>query len=89
MDWVSKLFLKSESSSKDKAKRRLKLVLMHDRASINPMILEKIKGELLQVIEKYIEIDSEGCEISLDDDERSVALIANIPIKSVREKHLN
>jgi len=77
-------FFKSGKSSKESAKNRLKLVIMHDRANINPQILEKIKGDLLQVIEKYIEIDSTGCEISLDEDKRSVALIANIPIKGMR-----
>ena len=77
-------FFKSGKSSKESAKNRLKLVLMHDRASINPQILEKIKGDMLQVIEKYVEIDSSACEISLDGDKRTVALVANIPIKGTR-----
>lgn len=57
---------------------------MHDRASINPQLLDKLKEELLQVIEKYVEIDTSGMEISLDGDKRTVALVANIPIKGTR-----
>ncbi|MFQ5628814.1 MAG: cell division topological specificity factor MinE [bacterium] len=77
-------FFKSGKSSKESARNRLKLVLMHDRASINPQILEKIKGDLLQVIAKYVEIDTSACEITLDGDKRTVALVANIPIKGTR-----
>ncbi|MCA9739974.1 MAG: cell division topological specificity factor MinE [Deferribacteres bacterium] len=77
-------FFNSKKTSKESAKKRLQLVLMHDRASINPQLLDKLKEELLQVIEKYVEIDTSGMEISLDGDKRTVALVANIPIKGTR-----
>ena len=77
-------FFNSKKTSKESAKKRLQLVLMHDRASINPQLLDKLKEELLQVIEKYVEIDTSGMEISLDSDKRTVALVANIPIKGTR-----
>ena len=77
-------FFNYKKTSKESAKKRLQLVLMHDRASINPQLLDKLKEELLQVIEKYVEIDTSGMEISLDSDKRTVALVANIPIKGTR-----
>lgn len=89
MGWVTKMFDKSHKSSKSNAKQRLKLVLMHDRAAINPATLELIKGELLEVIKKYVDIDTERTEIELNQDHRAVALIASIPVKSVREKALH
>lgn len=74
---------------KEVAKDRLKLILIHDRGDLAPETLEKIRREILEVISKYIEIDINDVEISLNksDDiegEASPALIANIPIKNIR-----
>lgn len=85
-----KMFSKSESS-KDIAKERLKLVLIHDRANVSPQFLEMIKGEIIKVISDYMEIDDTGLDIRLtrtkrDEDNTTVpALVANIPIKKMKE----
>lgn len=85
-----KMFNKSDNS-KDIAKERLKLVLIHDRANVSPQFLEMIKGEIIGVISDYMEIDESGLEIKLtrtkrDVDDTSVpALIASIPIKKMKE----
>jgi len=88
LDMFSKLFRKR--SSKDVAKERLKLVLIHDRANVSPQFLEMVKGEIIKVIQNYLEIDEEALDIQLtktvsEEGEGVVpALIANIPIKSVK-----
>ncbi len=85
-----KMFSKNESS-KDIAKERLKLVLIHDRANVSPQFLQMIKGEIIRVISDYMEIDDAGLEISLtrtkrDEDNTTVpVLVANIPIKKMKE----
>lgn len=85
-----KLFSKSDSS-KDIAKERLKLVLIHDRANVSPQFLDMIKGELIQVISDYMEIDEKGLEIKLTKTRREIdnamvpALVANIPIKRMKD----
>ncbi len=43
MDFL-KFFGKEDVSSKDIAKERLKLVLIHDRANVSPQFLEMIKS---------------------------------------------
>lgn len=89
MELINKFF--KRENSKDIAKERLKLVLIHDRSNVSPEILEKLKGEIIAVISKYIEIDEEELDIQLtktqtEEGERIVpALIANIPIKSVKK----
>ena len=51
-------------------------------------VLEKMKNEILLVISKYVEFDSDDVEISLSrmdsEQESSPALVANIPIKHLR-----
>ncbi len=86
-----KLFGKSDRGSKDIAKDRLQLLLIHDRANVSPQFLEMIKGEILAVISDYIEIDESGLGIKLtrtkreEDGSTVPALVANIPIRKMKE----
>ena len=85
-------FFTKTKTSKDIAKDRLKLVLIHDRANVSPQFLEMIKSEIIKVITNYIEIDEGELEIQLtrtqSEDGQGIvpALIANIPIKKVKNK---
>lgn len=79
----------SKSSSKDMAKERLKLILIHDRANISPELLNCIKEDILNVISKYFEIDNSEIDVKMTKMEEipgeSPALIASIPIKRMKE----
>lgn len=83
-------FFNRSKNSKDVAKERLKLVLIHDRANVSPQFLEMVKSEIIKVINNYMDIDETELDIQLtrtksEDGERVVpALVANIPIKSVK-----
>jgi len=78
----------NKPTPKEVAKDRLKLILIHDRGEIAPEVIEKIREEILEVISKYIDIQVDDVEISVnksdDQGENTSALIANIPIKGVR-----
>lgn len=86
---LSRLFGKSKPT-KNVAKERLKLVLIHDRANVSPQFLEMVKSEIIKVITNYMEIDESALDIQLtrtkseDGDSVVPALIANIPIKNVK-----
>ncbi|MGI6706389.1 MAG: cell division topological specificity factor MinE [Clostridia bacterium] len=84
-----KFFSKEESSSKDIARERLKLVLVHDRANVSPKFLEMIKGDIVKVISNYIEVDEDRMDVRLsridmDNERYTSALVANIPIKKMK-----
>ncbi len=83
-DFISRLFGKEENKSKDVAKERLRLVLVHDRATVSPEFLETIKEELIRVISDYMDIDQDALDVKLSEEDNSVALVANIPVKSVK-----
>ncbi len=83
-------FFSKKTSSKEVAKDRLKLILIHDRGDLSPQLLEMIKSEILEVITRYVEIDSTDVEIAITSTDESEgnapALIANIPIKKIKER---
>lgn len=87
---LAKIFGRPKSS-KDVAKDRLKLVLIHDRANVSPQFLEMLKSEIIKVITNYMDVDESLLDIQLtktksDDGESMVpALYANIPIKNIRK----
>lgn len=83
LEFLARL-LGTQDGSKTKAKERLRLVLVHDRSSLSPGLLDELKEELIQVITKYMEIDESGLEVNLDQSDESVALVANIPVKNVK-----
>ena len=84
LDALMKIFGKNEKSSRQIAKDRLQVVLVHDRASISPKLMEQMQNEIIHVVSKYMEIDRRSVEISLADDTHSVALVANIPVNKMK-----
>lgn len=81
MDLISRFF--GREPSKDVAKERLRLVLVHDRASVSPQFLEMLKNDLIQVISRYMEID-ENVDVNLSSADGSVALVASIPVRRMK-----
>lgn len=78
-----KIFSKKEQSGKI-AHDRLKVVLIHDRANISPEVMDNLKNDIIKVISNYMEINQHDMEISLANDDDSVALVANIPVSSMK-----
>lgn len=85
LEALMKIFGKEKKTSREIARDRLKVVLIHDRANLSPELMEHLKNDIIQVISKYMVINKHDMEISLANDEDSVALVANIPVS--RMKH--
>ena len=85
LEALMKIFGKEKKSSREVARDRLRVILIHDRASISPELMDHLKNDLIRVISNYMEITKQDMEINLVNDEDSVALVANIPVS--RMKH--
>lgn len=72
--------------SKEDAKNRLKLVLMHDRSQLTPGQMEQMKEELIDVISRYVEIDRDALDLCLEAETNTIALVANIPVLRTRNE---
>ena len=81
---------KETSGSKNKAKERLHLVLMQDRANVSADFLELMKQEIIDVIKKYIEVEENEIDVRLTNEVKedgttgAPSLYANIPIVNIR-----
>lgn len=86
---IFKLF-STKPTPKEVAKDRLQLILIHDRSDVSPEFLEIIKGEILKVLSNYAEFDNGDIEVKLtrtdEGENSSPALVASIPIKSMKKK---
>jgi cell division topological specificity factor len=84
LDIFNRLFGRESTGSKDVARERLRLVLIHDRSVVSPELINALKADLIQVIQQYMDIDVESLLVNLENEDDSMALIANIPIKSLK-----
>jgi|GEM_PF-205114 cell division topological specificity factor len=75
---------KSQPSSSDLARERLKVVLVNDRLKLSPAVLEQLKQELLEVISRRLEIDEQGVQIIVTRSDRLDKLIADVPLRRPR-----
>ena len=50
-------------------------------------MLNQLKEDLIKVISNYMEIDENALEVNLNQDDREVALIANIPIIKMKRDY--
>lgn len=80
---LQKLF-GDKKNSKDAAKERLKLVLIHDRASLSPGMVEDLRRDLIQVISKYMEFDEQALEVNMNSEDNIAMLEVNIPISHIK-----
>ena len=69
-DLIDKL-LRRQPASAESARQRLRLVLAHDRSDLNPELLEQMRREILEVVARYVEIDVEEGDVSLETEDLS------------------
>ena len=87
LEFISRMLGRESTSSKTVAKERLRLVLVHDRASISPAMLNRLREDLIKVISNYMEIDEAALEFNLLQDDKEVALVANIPVVKMKRDY--
>lgn len=77
---------KEETSAKDVACNRLRVVLMQDRTNLTPELMERMRKELVELLSKYVEMDKEALELNLEQDGDQVALMLSIPVIRAKDE---
>lgn len=73
-------------ASKSVATNRLKLVLMQDRTNLTPRVLEQMRGELVDLLSKYLEMDKDLLELNFEQEGDQVALMLSIPVIRAKDE---
>ena len=82
MSWLDKLLRRGKLTSRQIAKDRLKMVLIHDRSDLSPGMLEMLKDEIIATIGERVDVDRQGVVFTLEQDGRESRLVADIPLSS-------
>jgi cell division topological specificity factor len=81
LDTIKRFF--SDRKSGKIARDRMQIVLLHDRLSIEPEVMEKIKNEIIAVLSKYMEIDHQTISVRVEQGKDYAALVSNVHVKRV------
>jgi cell division topological specificity factor len=84
IEFLRKMFGQPGSSST--AKERLRLVLMSDHLSLAPEMVDAMKRDLVDVISRYVQVDRSRIEVNFEQQDKALAMLANIPILSVNRQ---
>jgi septum formation topological specificity factor MinE len=59
-------------------------VLLSDHLALAPDVVESLKTDLIAVISKYVDVDAANCDVTFEQQDRQVAMLANIPILGMK-----
>lgn len=83
---IDRIIGRPARTSKEDAKQRLKLLLIHDQVDLTPGQMEEMKAEIMEVIAKYVQIDPQNTDFRLERAEGHVALVSTVPVTRVVER---
>lgn len=79
-DKVLSFFTMNQPETKSVAKSRLKTVLMQDRVGFSERAMQMLKDDMINTISKYLEINVDSFDLSIDAKEDTTILNFSIPV---------
>lgn len=78
-----RIFGSGQRGSKEDAKSRLKVLLLHDQVDLSPQQMVAMRKEILEVIARYCEVDAERVDVRLERADDSVSVVSSVPVRRV------
>ena len=76
-------FFGYDNQSKNEAKKRLKLLLIHDQLDLSSNQMEDMKREIVDVVRRYLVIEEEDADFRIDQFNERIALVTSLPVNRV------
>lgn len=89
---MSLFYVFRKKNSGEIARNRLKLLLVADKADCSPEVMQMMKDDLIHVISRYVDVDSDRIEIQMtkrkqpDCDSYMPVIYAHFPIRDTLDK---
>ena len=77
---------KKPRNSGSDAKQRLKVLLVHDEIDLTPAQMERMKAEIMEVINRYCDVEDDRVIFRLTKESGNVSLVSNVPVRRVNAK---
>ena len=74
---------KDRERTKDTARQRLQLVLMHDRLDLAPERMEAMKQEIWEAVSRYMVVEDDFLEFEVRRLDELMVLVSNIQVKEL------
>jgi cell division topological specificity factor len=71
-------FRQRKSNSAAVAKERLQILVAHDRRGGGPSYLPQLKNDLIEVIRKYVAVDTDSVSVNVESEDGHEVLELNI-----------
>lgn len=70
-----------KNNTKEVAKKRLKLLLIHDQVDLTPSQMSEMKAEIVEVIERYLSVVPNDTHLVLNRFEKQIQLVGSVPLE--------
>ncbi len=74
---------KNREKTKDTARQRMRLVLMHDRLDLAPDSMDNMKREIWEVVSRYMVVEDDFMEFEIRRLDELMVLVSNIQVKEL------
>ena len=74
---------KNRERTKDTARQRLRLVLMHDRLELAPDKMEAMKRDIWEAVSRYMVVEDDFMEFEVRRLDELMVLVSNIQVKEL------
>lgn len=68
-----------QPKSAEVAAERLKIILAHERRGVSAPLMEQMKEEIIRVVSKFVEVDTQQIEVRLTDEADIEMLEVTVP----------
>lgn len=88
-DFLQRLFGRTpaeKDNSSVAARDRLQVALVGDRSSVAPRLMDSVRRDLIEVLNRYMEIDVQLMTMEIKKEDQAVSLAAMVPVRRIKRQ---
>ena len=75
-----------KDNSGSAARDRLKIALVGDRSAVAPRLMDSVRRDLIEVLNRYMEIDVQLMTMEIKKEDQAVSLAAVVPVRRIKRQ---